>query len=179
MYPIIAIIAFCLLARVLFFLVKVDGQSMYPTLNDGDWVLVLRCLTHRLLRQGQIVVWNLPSTMIWVYKKKFISAGPFIKRIVGLPGDEVVALVVKLPEQIDVVKQVDQEKMEELQRWHIPTGHCFVKGDSPGFDSTIAGPIPFHAIRGIVLVKMPRKTVSRQHQPISTTPPYVETSKKL
>jgi hypothetical protein len=41
-YSLIPILAFYLLARILIFLVNVDGQSMYPTLKDCDRVLALR-----------------------------------------------------------------------------------------------------------------------------------------
>jgi len=109
---------------------------MYPTNQPGDRLLALRFWPCRWLRRGQIVIWKLLPTTDRAYKQNFTIPGPFIKRIVGLPGDEVIVPVVKLSEPVDKAKLDGQEILEELRKWYIPAGHCFVKGDSPDFDIT-------------------------------------------
>src|SRR5271165_117989 len=59
---------------------QVDGTSMVPTLQNGQYVLVDK-LTYTLSspHRGDIIVFNPPTP----------SKDPFIKRIIGLPGDTV------------------------------------------------------------------------------------------
>jgi len=168
--PLVAVVILFLLARALLFLVQVEGWSMYPTYHHGDRFLALRYWPHRWLRRGQIVVWKLPSIMAWVSKPEFMGPGPYIKRVVGLPGDEVIAPVVKLSEPADEAKQAVQEG-QELRRWYIPAGHYFVKGDSPGLDSTLFGPIPLHTLRGVVLTKLPRRMRAPTEPDFTIDPP--------
>lgn len=175
--PLISILAFCLLTRILFFLVSVDGQSMCPALNDGDRVLAFRHWPARWLRKGQIVVLRFKPTQ-WYPVHHSDDTKLFIKRVVGLPGDIV---VVTHPWELPEPERRANHPAHDVQGqsiWHIPPRHCFVRGDSPGFDSTIAGPVPFRAIRGIFLMKLTRKTLPRQRQAVSTDPPRVEASEK-
>lgn len=167
---IIFVIILFILARTLLFLVQVEGWSMYPTYWPGDRLLALRYWPHRWLRRGQIVVWKSPSILPWASKPEFMGPGLYIKRIVGLPGDEVITPVMKLPEPVEGAKQVVQE-VQELRRLYIPAGHCFVKGDSPGFDSTLFGPLSLHALRGVVIVKLPRRMRAPTEPDFAIDPP--------
>lgn len=176
--PLISIMVFFLLTRILFFLVSVDGQSMYPALNDGDRVLASRYWPARWLRKGQIVVLQFKPTQ-WYPVHNSENTKLFIKRVVGLPGDIV---VVTHPWELPEPERRANHPVHDDQGqsiWYIPSRHCFVRGDSPGFDSTIAGPFPFSAIRGIFLMKLTRKTLPIQSQAVSTDPPpRVEASEK-
>jgi signal peptidase I len=169
--PVIAILAFCLLARILFFRVNVVGLSMYPALNDGDQVLALRYWPTRWLRKGQIVVLQFELTEWFsLMNFKLPDNTLCIKRLLGLPGDDMT-----IPSQEILqppCRSYHQMLDDQGQRtWHIPLGHCFVKGDSPGFDSTIVGPIPFHTIQGVVLTILTKKITSGLHQPVSINQP--------
>ena len=58
----------------------VDGNSMSPALDNGQWVLAVRPIrSWNRLRRGDIVVLRHP---VWTKRT-------FIKRIVGLPDEEV------------------------------------------------------------------------------------------
>jgi signal peptidase I len=152
---VIAIFILLILTRMFLFLVQVEGWSMSPTYLPGDRLLALRYFSRRWLGRGRIVVWKMPSELPMSSMSDAMRAQLYIKRIVGLPGDEVTAPIVKLPEIDEAAGRIVQE--QELRTWHIPAGHCFVKGDSPGFDSTMFGPLPLHALKGIILVKLPRR----------------------
>lgn len=151
----LSVVVLFLLSRALLFLVQVEGWSMSPTYLPGDRLLALRYFPRRRLRRSQIVVWKMPSELLMSSMSNAMRAQLYIKRIVGLPGDEVTAPIVKLPETDEAADRIVQG--QELRTWHIPAGHCFVKGDSPGFDSTMFGPLPLHALKGIILVKLPRR----------------------
>lgn len=77
-----------LLAAILFLLingisarVRVEGFSMVPSLQDGEFVLVNR-LAYRIgqPQRGDIIVFHHPTDQ---------NQEDLIKRVIGLPGDEV------------------------------------------------------------------------------------------
>lgn len=166
-----SVIAFFSIARILLFHLHVEGWSMYPTYQPGDHLLALRYFPQRWLRRGQIVVWKLPSDPLMHSMSVSMDSKLYIKRIIGLPGDDVFAPIVKFPDGQEGKKQRTQE--QDLQKWHIPARHCFVKGDSPSYDSTFFGPLPLHALRGVILAKLPRrmKTVEEPYFVDSISPP--------
>jgi signal peptidase I len=151
----ISILILFILVRTFLFLIQVEGWSMYPTYHHGDRLLALRFCPHRWLRRGQVVVWNLPQKLAWSFNPDPGGSKMYIKRIIGLSGDEVTAPIVQFPDPLEGEILVDEIK-QELKNWHVPAGHCFVKGDSPGFDSTVFGSIPLHCIRGVVLARLRR-----------------------
>lgn len=152
----ISLLILFILIRTFLFLVQVEGWSMYPTYQPDDRLLALRYFPQGWLRRGQIVVWNMPPHLLMTSKSEAVRSKLYIKRIIGLPGDEVIVPVVRLPDPVEGEIWLDEAK-QELKSWHIPSGHCFVKGDSTGFDSTLFGPISFHALRGLILIRLPRR----------------------
>jgi signal peptidase I len=81
-YVLVCVALWCILSsvlahRFLYSSIHVLGQSMEPTLHEGDWRLINRW-RHRLLgvERGDLVVFEEPHTRI-----------PVIKRVIGLPGD--------------------------------------------------------------------------------------------
>jgi signal peptidase I len=102
--------------------VRVDGTSMQPTLQDGEFVLVNK-LAYRTgaYSRGDIIVFRSPTT----------ADLDLIKRVVGLPGDQVVV------ENGDV--RVNGQTLNEPYinaapnyngSWQVPEGHLFVLGDN-------------------------------------------------
>lgn len=149
-------------ALVLFFrfrlvVVTVRSQSMSPTLEDGDRVLVWRNWPLRWLRRGQIaIVW--PRELPVGGPPPFGVATPYIKRIVALPGEVVLSSLSGLQELI----RADQQRFYDpdgQREWNVPAGHIFVQGDFPlaVSDSRIWGPIPVESVRGIVVMTFPRQ----------------------
>ena len=70
-----------LLVFLLFFrIVVVSGESMYPTLLDGDYILLLNTLICPDLQQGDIVV---------ISKDSFDNGNAIVKRIIATEGQTV------------------------------------------------------------------------------------------
>lgn len=119
-----------LLAAVLFFVLQlglqstvVEGYSMEPNFVDGEWVIVNK-LAYRVGEpaRGDVVVFHAPAE----------SERDFIKRVVGLPGEEVRVL--------DRVLYVDGAPVDEpwlpvgdpttFGPYRVPEGHVVVFGDN-------------------------------------------------
>lgn len=80
LFPIVAaIIVATLINKFLFYQIMVPSGSMYPTIKVGDKILVKRVYNKNNLKRGDIIVFESDEL-----KEKLI------KRLIGLPGDEVV-----------------------------------------------------------------------------------------
>lgn len=120
--PYIIIIAVVILIRVFLITpVRVQGTSMVPTLEDKQ-ILLLNKWNHNYER-FQIVVLDYHGTKL-------------VKRIVGLPGDNVAYKKGKLYINDKEVKETFQHgktgdfKLEELGYDEIPNDYYFVMGDN-------------------------------------------------
>jgi signal peptidase I len=102
--------------------VRVDGFSMRPTLEDGEFVLVNR-LAYRFgdFQRGDIIVFHFPMD----------PSQELIKRIIGLPGD-----TIKIENN---TVQVNGQTLNEPYiaaepaysgTWQVPEGKLFVLGDN-------------------------------------------------
>jgi signal peptidase I len=59
---------------------RVDGDSMSPTLSNGDWILVSpNAYKNAVPERGDIIV----------FKRSSLTKGHIIKRVIGLPGETV------------------------------------------------------------------------------------------
>jgi len=142
-----------LLALVLFFAinalsarVRVENVSMKPTLQPGDFLLVNR-VAYKLGEPsiGDIIVFHAPG----------VSDLDYIKRIIGLPGDDV-----RVSEGVVYVN--DQPLYEPYiaatpnysGEWVVPTGEYFVLGDNRNnsSDSHLWGFVPQEDIVGRALL---------------------------
>ena len=137
------------LAVVLFFAinavsarVRVDGFSMVPTLQDGEYVLVNR-LAYRnsLPERGDIIVFVSPQS----------NDLDLIKRVIGLPGDTV--------NISGGVVQVNGQVLDEPYIaaapvyngvWNVPESNLFVLGDNrnDSSDSHAWGLLPLENVLG-------------------------------
>jgi len=137
------------LAVVLFFAinavsarVRVDGFSMVPTLQDGEYVLVNR-LAYRtsLPDRGDIIVFVSPQT----------SDLDLIKRVIGLPGDHIRIM----NGEVQVNGQVlDEDYIAAAPiysgEWNVPEDNLFVLGDNrnDSSDSHAWGLLPIDNVIG-------------------------------
>ncbi len=143
------IIAGALAAFIITFVAQsylVQGSSMEPTLVDGQRLLVDK-LTYRLRepRRGEIIVFHYPADP----RRKFI------KRVIGVPGDEVLIAGQRL---ILNGKPVQEPYVLGPMRGvfgpvTVPDGHVFVLGDNRNNsdDSRYpdVGPVPLDLVVGL------------------------------
>lgn len=153
-FSIIAAIVIALLIRnFVFTLVNVDGNSMNPTLTNGDKLYVSRIMYKP--KTGDIIILHPPQS----YNT------PYVKRIVALEGQ----VVDIKPEEGAIY--VDGEKLEEdyvtgplssggnlEYPFEVPKDCVFVMGDNrnPGgsTDSRLLGPIPVKNIMGKAIFRI-------------------------
>jgi signal peptidase I len=130
--------------------IRVDGDSMIPTLVSGEYVAVNR-LSYQLgsPQRGDIIVFHFPRN----------PKEEYIKRVVGLPGD----LVEVMNGSVYVNGQPLAEnylnvKMNYTGKWEVPADQLFVLGDNRNnsSDSHDWGTVPMDYVVGTaVLVYWP------------------------
>jgi signal peptidase I len=130
--------------------IRVDGASMEPTLVSGEYVIVNR-LSYRLgsPQQGDIIVFHFPRD----------PKEEYIKRVIGLPGDEVEVKngTVYVNGQL-LDESYLKVKMDYFGTWRVPEGQLFVLGDNRNnsSDSHDWGTVPNDYVVGkAVLVYWP------------------------
>lgn len=122
---------------------RIAGDSMSPTLDRGDVALVRKVAVtpHR----GDLVVFRSPD-----------DGADTIKRVVGMPGDEVAIRDAVLYVDDVVVEEpfVDGESIDGLYYGPVtvPPGRLLVLGDNRAnsIDSRSYGPVPLEAVTGRV-----------------------------
>jgi signal peptidase I len=126
--------------------VRVDGFSMLPTLQDGEFVLVSK-VNYRLgnVERGDIVVFHFPLD----------PEQELIKRVIGLPGDTISVQ----NNQVSVNGQVLNEPYIAAApaysgEWNVPDGQLFVMGDNrnDSSDSHSWGYLPLEKVVGKAVV---------------------------
>lgn len=126
--------------------VRVDGFSMVPTLQNGEYILVNK-LSYKTGQpaRGDIIVFRLPGD----------ESQDLIKRVIGLPGDTV--------HVSDGVVTINGEKLAEpyiaqaplyFGEWTVPDGNLFVLGDNrnDSRDSHQWGLLPLENVIGKSIV---------------------------
>lgn len=117
----------CLLVVFTFFfrVAGVDGKSMYPTLNHGDWLAISS--ENYTARRGDIIVITEPNGV----------NRPIIKRIIGIAGDEIDIDFMNHTVSVNG-KELDEPYINEPTGRYfdvefpvtVPEGHVFVMGDN-------------------------------------------------
>ena len=127
--------------------VRVEGFSMVPTLQDGEFVLVNR-LAYRFdsHQRGDIIVFHHPSGQ---------NQEDLIKRVIGLPGDKIKA------EDGSIFVNDTRLKEDYINAapsysgdWTVPDGELFVLGDNRNnsSDSHQWGFVPYDDIIGKAII---------------------------
>ena len=131
--------------------VRVDGLSMVPTLQNGEFVLVNR-LAYRLgtPTRGDIVVFrsvNQPDLDL-------------IKRVIGTPGDDVTIGDARvIVNGVALIEPYINAEPRYTGHWSVPAGYLFVLGDNrnDSSDSHAWGLLPIGNVIGkAVLIYWPQ-----------------------
>jgi signal peptidase I len=130
--------------------VRVDGFSMMPSLEDGEFVLVSK-VNYRFgnVERGDIIVFHFPMD----------PKQELIKRVMGLPGDTIVVQ----NGQVAINGQVLNEPYIAAAplytgEWTVPNGQLFMLGDNrnDSSDSHSWGYLPTEEVVGkAVLIYWP------------------------
>ena len=151
-----AVVIVTLISRFLLTPFRVEQSSMAPTLESGEHLIVDRVTPlFDELSRGDIVVFTPPES--WGMS----DATPYVKRIIGLPGDTIVI------DNGDVFRNGDLLVETYLApgtttaaRWDVrsftvPEGQIFVMGDHRlvSDDSRGRGTIPISAVIGRVAIR--------------------------
>jgi signal peptidase I len=130
--------------------VTVESASMTPTLRAGDVVLSTRMAPDADdLERGDLVAFRSPE-----------DGERAVKRVIGLPGEEIVVLDGELHVDGGVVAEsyVDPAGVDGYysRTFVVPDGTVFVMGDNRGnsIDSRDYGAVPGNALEGRVVVRL-------------------------
>ncbi len=142
-----AAVVFVLLLAVRMWVItpfEVMSDSMSPTLPEGATIYVDRLVEPREVAHQDLVLFD-------------TAEGAVVKRVVGLPGDQI-----RIHDAVLHVNgvPVDEPYVDEITLdgvffgpVTVPADHLFVLGDNrfDSIDSRDYGPVPFSAINGRVL----------------------------
>lgn len=141
----LAIVISLALRVFVFEIVMVDGDSMLPTLNSSQRVVVDKVSRYfGLPARGEIIITKYPN-----------MPGYYVKRLIGYPGD-----IIKIQDSVVYVNDapLQEDYLDPAQTYAdmaqttVPDGTVFVMGDnrSKSLDSRTAsiGPIPIENILG-------------------------------
>ncbi|HSF83272.1 MAG TPA: signal peptidase I [Anaerolineales bacterium] len=122
--------------------IRVDGFSMEPTMNNGEFVLVNR-LAYKLgaPELGDVIVFHFPVD----------PEQEYIKRVIGLPGDQVVVANNQVTVNDAILNEPYIAAPPNYQgSWIVPEEHLFVLGDNRNnsSDSHSWGPVPMTNVVG-------------------------------
>jgi len=143
--------------------VRVDGYSMRPTLQDGEFVLINR-LAYRIgsFQRGDIIVFRPPMYPEADFFRRLLGLPnisddyeDYIKRIVGLPGD-----TIKIEKGAVSINGYTLSETyiaaapDYTGEWTVPAGNLFVLGDNRNnsADSHAWGFLPEQNVLGKALV---------------------------
>ena len=126
--------------------VRVDGFSMIPTLQDGEFVLVSK-LNYQFgkVERGDIIVFHFPMD----------PEQELIKRVIGLPGDTIGVQNGKVSVNGQVLDEPYIAATPAYSgEWQVPDDQLFVLGDNrnDSSDSHSWGFLPFEKVVGKAVV---------------------------
>ena len=128
---------------------KVEMTSMDPTFKPNDCIMVDK-LTYRFRgpHRGEVII-------LWPPKDRVSSANPYIKRVIGLPGETVeirqglVYIKTNNSSEFRLLSEVlpgvsENPKSRNDGTWEIAKGQYFVLGDNrdDSSDSSVWGTVP-------------------------------------
>ena len=143
--------------------VRVDGYSMRPTLDDGEFVLISRmAYQFGSFQHGDIIVFRPPMYPEASFFRRLLGLPnisddyeDYIKRIVGLPGDTVsIKNRTVFINGIPISEPYIATEPDYSGEWTVPAGNLFVLGDNRNnsADSHAWGFLPEENVLGKAVV---------------------------
>jgi signal peptidase I len=143
--------------------VRVEGYSMRPTLDNGEYVLINRLAYLRgNYQRGDIIVFRPPMYPEANFWQRIFGLPSFndkyedyIKRIIGLPGENVrITGGAIFIDNVPLVESYIAAPPDYSSEWTVPEGQIFVLGDNRNnsADSHVWGFLPVKNILGKALV---------------------------
>jgi signal peptidase I len=125
--------------------VKVEGTSMMPRLVDQERIFINKYLYQiEAIERGDVIVFRYP----------YDETKSYIKRVIGLPGDEVTVVngeVFINGERLDEPYLIDEYRdRQNHPTVEVPADEYYVLGDrrNSSNDSRVWGPVPRNFIYG-------------------------------
>ena len=141
-----AVVVALILRFFVFEFIRVDGESMQPTLYTNEYVFMEK-VTYWFAepQRGDIVICSYPN-----------SKDTYVKRVIGVGGDRIRVtsgvLYINDEASFDYFTDVMYNDMDEVT---VPASHVFVMGDNrnASMDSTSAsiGALPLQMVQGKAL----------------------------
>ena len=127
--------------------IRVESVSMQPTLFAGNYVIVNK-LAYQLgeSQRGDVIVFKYPPDP---------EREPYIKRVIGLPGDRVRVDNGNVYVNAELLVEPYLEVVTEQEgEWQVPADNLFVMGDNRNnsSDSRAWGMVPLDKVIGKALV---------------------------
>jgi|LSQX01.2.fsa_nt_gb signal peptidase I len=150
---VLALVIALLIRTFLFTLIRVEGSSMVPTLSTNDRLIVWKLMYKP--RQGDIII----------LKPPLHPETPYVKRIIGMPG-QTININTSTQEVIIDGEPIDEDYINEPTRFSgnmtfpvkVPDDHVFVMGDNRNNSKdsryTDVGMIPYDKIIGKATVRI-------------------------
>ena len=141
--------------------VRVENISMEPTLMPGEFLLVNKLAYHLgSLQRGDIIVFHYPGD----------PSQDYIKRIIGLPGDDVKVQGGEVMVNGHALTESYISAPPEYQgEWVVPTNSLFVLGDNrnSSSDSHSWGYVPESYVVGrAIFIYWPFNTAKSLNRPV-------------
>jgi signal peptidase I len=141
----VAFLLALLIRQFAFAIFMVDGQSMVPTLEDKERLVVNKLVYHlHTPEYNDIVVFKYPAD----------PSKDFIKRVIGLPGDKIEIRDYKVFRNGVELKEdyIAEPTATSNGVFQVPDGTVFVLGDNRNYSKDsrdpMVGYVPFDAIIG-------------------------------
>jgi signal peptidase I len=129
----VALVLAFLIRQFLFAIFMVDGQSMVPTLQDRERLIVNKLVYHLHSPQyNDILVFKYPGD----------TSKDFIKRVIGLPGDKIEVHDYKIFRNGKELSEpfIAEPTAPNNQVYTVPPGTIFVMGDNRNYSKDSRDP---------------------------------------
>lgn len=150
---------------------RVNGESMAPTLHTGQLLLLEKYprwlhawhLSGLYLRRGDVIVFKAPADSPYAFETVYgVRYRPYnIKRVVGLPGDQIAIRDGELYRNGQRVAEpytTPDGYMNTIEPETVPPGKVWVLGDNrhlgDSLDSRAYGPVDLRDVAGVVKVRL-------------------------